>query len=290
MSYVQKGIILAGGSGTRLFPLTKAISKQLLPVYDKPLIYYPLSTLMLSGIREILIITTLDAREQYKNLLGNGRQLGIDISYKIQDEPRGLPEAFTLGEEFMDGQPVCLILGDNIFHSNKLINTHIIPNLKLNGATIFGYRVNDPQRYGVIELDGQQHIKSIEEKPSEPKSNLAITGLYLFDQNVCEIARALRPSKRNELEIVDVIKHYQNKNSLTVEVLGRGIAWLDTGTHEAMLTASTFVEILEKRQGLKIACIEEIAYQQNWITKSDLWSLIAKYPQTDYRRYIESLL
>ena len=218
MSNVQKGIILAGGSGTRLFPLTKVISKQLLPVYDKPLIYYPLSTLMLSGIREILIITTPDAHEQYKNLLGNGNQFGIDISYKIQDEPRGLPEAFILGEEFIDGQPVCLILGDNIFHSNKLINTHIIPNLELNGATIFGY-INDPKRYGVIELDEQQQIKSIEEKPSNPKSNVAITGLYLFDHNVCAIARTLRPSKRNELEIVDIIKHYQDKRNLRVEVL-----------------------------------------------------------------------
>lgn len=282
----MKGIVLAGGSGTRLFPLTQFISKQLLPVYDKPMIYYPLSTLMLSGIRDILIITTQRDSFMFEKLLGNGEKLGINITYKIQEKPNGLPEAFVLGEEFIGNHRVCLILGDNIFHADTFINKHIIPNLEGNMATVFGYNVRDPQRYGVVEFDKNKKVLSIEEKPINPKSNYAITGLYIFNNDVVEIAKNLKPSLRNETEIVDVMKHYLSKNNLKVELLGRGVSWLDTGTHKSLHEAATYIEVLENRQGLKIACLEEIAYDKGYISKNDLIKLAQPMKKNDYGKYL----
>jgi glucose-1-phosphate thymidylyltransferase len=286
----MKGIILAGGSGTRLYPLTKAASKQLLPVYDKPMIYYPLATLMLADISEILIITTEEDNKRFTDLLGNGDHLGINISYEIQDKPGGLPEAFIIGEDFIGDDRVCLILGDNIFHSDRFINQHVVPNISNDKSVIFGYRVRDPERYGVVEVDADFNIVSIEEKPENPKSNYAITGLYMFSNDVCQVAKNLTVSSRGELEIVDVIKHYLGKGELKLETLGRGIAWLDTGTHESLLDASNFIEVLENRQGLKISCIEEIAHQKGWISDAQLESIAKSLEKNSYGEYLMSCL
>lgn len=286
----MKGIILAGGSGTRLYPLTKAISKQLLPVYDKPMIYYPLATLMLADISEILIITTREDNQKFLDLLGNGDDFGINISYEIQEKPGGLPEAFIIGEKFIGNDKVCLILGDNIFHSDRFINHHVIPNINNDKSVIFGYRVSDPERYGVVEVDSDFNILSIEEKPVNPKSNFAITGLYIFSPDVCQISKNLIASPRGELEIVDVIRHYLERGELKLEVLGRGIAWLDTGTHESLLDASNFIEVLENRQGLKISCIEEIAYQKGWISDAQLEHMARSFQKNTYGQYLMSLL
>jgi len=286
----MKGIILAGGSGTRLYPLTKSVSKQLLPVYDKPMIYYPLATLMLADITEILIITTEEDNERFIDLLGNGDHLGVNIAYEIQDKPGGLPEAFIIGENFIGDDRVCLILGDNIFHSDRFINQHVVPNISNDKSVIFGYRVRDPERYGVVEIDAESNILSIEEKPKKPKSNYAITGLYIFNSDVCQVAKALTVSPRGELEIVDVIKHYLEKGSLKFETLGRGIAWLDTGTHESLLDASNFIEVLENRQGLKISCVEEIAHQKGWISNAELEVIAKSLKKNAYGEYLMSLL
>jgi glucose-1-phosphate thymidylyltransferase len=286
----MKGIILAGGSGTRLYPLTKSVSKQLLPVYDKPMIYYPLATLMLADITEILIITSREDNQRFIDLLGNGDHLGINLSYEIQDKPGGLPEAFIIGENFIGDDRVCLILGDNIFHSDRFINQHVLPNINNDNSVIFGYRVRDPERYGVVEIDAQSNIISIEEKPKTPKSNYAITGLYIFSSDVCQVAKALTVSSRGELEIVDVIKHYLEKGSLKLETLGRGIAWLDTGTHESLLDASNFIEVLENRQGLKISCVEEIAHQKGWISDEELEDIAISLKKNAYGEYLMSLL
>lgn len=286
----MKGIILAGGSGTRLYPLTKAVSKQLLPVYDKPMIYYPLATLMLADISEILIITTEEDNQRFIDLLGNGDHLGINISYEIQDKPGGLPEAFIIGENFIGNDRVCLILGDNIFHSDRFINQHMVPNINIDRSVIFGYRVKDPERYAVVEIDEDFNILSIEEKPENPKSNYAITGLYIFSSDVCQVAKTLTVSSRGELEIVDVIKHYLEKGELKLETLGRGIAWLDTGTHESLLDASNFIEVLENRQGLKISCVEEIAHQKGWISDAQLEFIAKSIKKNTYGEYLMSLI
>jgi glucose-1-phosphate thymidylyltransferase len=284
-----KGIILAGGSGTRLYPITKGLSKQLLPVYDKPMIYYPLAILMQANIKDILIITSESDNKNFLNLLGDGSELGIKISYEIQHKPNGLPEAFVIGEKFIGDSRVCLILGDNIFYSDRFINNHLIPNLNEERSVIFGYHVRDPERYGVVEFDEHFNVLSIEEKPIIPRSNYAITGLYIFDNDVVQVAKQLNVSKRGETEIVDVIQHYKNEGKLKVELLGRGIAWLDTGTHQSLLQASNFVETLETRQGLKIACIEEIAYQTGLITKQQLKTLAEKLKSNEYGKYLLNL-
>ncbi len=287
-----KGIILAGGTGSRLYPTTMSVCKQLLPVYDKPLIYYPLSVLMLANIKDILIITTSKDIDNFKNLLQDGKQLGINISYKVQNEPNGLPEAFILGEDFIGNDNVCLILGDNIFYGNGLED--ILKNVqealnKNNGATIFGYYVKDPTRYGVIEFDKNKVI-SIEEKPNNPKSNYASTGLYFYDNSVIEIAKNLKPSARGELEITDVMKHYLSKNRLNLKLLGRGFAWLDTGTHESLLEASEFINVIEKRTGQKIACLEEVAYRKGWINKNDIVELAKPLLKNEYGQYLMSII
>ena len=276
----MKGIILAGGLGSRLHPLTKVVSKQLLTIYDKPMIYYPLSTLMLAGIKDILIITTLKDNHLFKILLGDGSQLGINIEYAIQEKPSGLPEAFVIGENFIGNNNVCMILGDNIFHSDTFINKYLIPSFEKNISTIFGYYVNEPERYGVVELDDKNNILSIKEKPDSTKSNYAVTGLYVFDKNASEIAKELSPSKRGETEIVDMLNHYLSNKMLKAELLGRGVTWLDTGTHKSLHDASSYIQVLEERQGLKIACIEEIAYQKKYISKNQLRNLAEKFLYT----------
>jgi len=282
----MKGIILAGGSGTRLFPLTSFISKQLLPVYDKPMIYYPLSILLLAGIKEVLIITTPESNEMFIKALGDGSQLGIKIIYKIQMEPNGIPEAFIIGKDFIKDDKVCFILGDNLFYGESFINKHILPNFKVDQAVIFGQSVSDPKRYGVVDFDNEFNIKSLEEKPLIPKSNYAISGIYIFDKNVYEIAKNLKPSNRGETEIIDILNHYLKNNNLKLEVLNRGVSWFDTGTHKSLLEASTFVEVLEKRQGLKIACLEEICYQKGYISKSDLINLAKPMKNSSYGEYL----
>ena len=285
----MKGIILAGGSGTRLYPATKVISKQLLPVYDKPMIYYPLSALMLAGIREILIISTPQDTPKFEQLLGNGSNWGIKLQYKIQPSPNGLAEAFILGEKFIGSDSVCLILGDNIFYGQGF-TTLLQKSFSINeGAIIYSYQVSDPKRFGIVELDKNLEVKSIEEKPTNPKSNLAITGIYFYDNKVIELAKNLEPSSRGELEITSINQEYLKKNLLKVEILGRGFAWLDTGTAESLLEAGQFVQTIEKRQGYKIACLEEIAYNNSWIGKDQLIKIAKSLNNSDYGNYLKKM-
>ncbi|MBD5069143.1 MAG: glucose-1-phosphate thymidylyltransferase RfbA [Lactobacillus sp.] len=282
----MKGIVLAGGSGTRLYPITRGISKQLIPVYDKPMIYYPLSTLMLAGIRDILVISTPEFTPLFENLLGDGSDFGINLSYKVQEKPNGLAEAFILGKDFIGDDSVCLILGDNIYYGSGLSQLLKDAAAKEKGATVFGYHVNDPERFGVVEFDQNQHALSIEEKPAEPKSNYAVTGLYFYDNDVVKIAEALKPSERGELEITDVNKEYLKRGSLDVKLMGRGYAWLDTGTHDSMLEAASFIATIEKRQNLQVASLEEIAYRQGWISKERLIELAQPMKKNDYGKYL----
>jgi len=285
----MKGIILAGGSGSRLFPITKGISKQLLPIYDKPMIYYPLSVLMLSKIKEVLIITNPEYIDLYENLLGDGSKLGMKIEYKIQEKPRGLSDAFIVGEEFIGNDSVCLILGDNIFYGQGFVPKLQNACENKNGATIFGYYVNNPKEFGVVEFDENGNVISLEEKPEKPKSHYAIPGLYYYDSSVVERAKNLKPSARGELEITDLNREYLNENKLKVELLGRGFAWLDTGTYDGLANASEFVKTIQKRTGLNIACIEEIAYRNKWISKDDLMNLGKELDKTEYGQYLLSI-
>jgi glucose-1-phosphate thymidylyltransferase len=284
----MKGIVLAGGAGSRLDPITRVASKQLQPVYDKPMIYYPLSTLLSAGIREILLISTPEDVPRFRTLLGDGNQWGMDLTYRIQDEPRGIAEAFLIGADFIGEDNVALILGDNIFHGDIGLESAVLDFG--GGATIFGYPVRDPQRYGVVELDAGGRVASLVEKPSDPRSNLAVPGLYLYGSDVVEITRALEPSDRGELEITDVNLAYNDRGLLTVLRLERGIAWLDSGTHESLLDASNFVATIERRQGLKIACLEEIAFQRGYIDEGSFRSLVESMPHSNYREYLERLL
>jgi len=282
----MKGIILAGGYGTRLYPLTKSVSKQLLPIYDKPMIYYPLSTLMLAGIRDILIISTPEDQKLFVSLLGDGSKLGINIEFSVQEKPTGLPDAFIIGEKFIEDENVCLILGDNIFHSDTFINKYLKPSFEKNVPTVFGYHVSDPKRYCVIDFDKKLNILSIEEKPITPKSNYAVTGIYVFDKNAPAIAKNLKPSLRGETEIADMLKFYHSNKNLDLELLGRGVSWLDTGTHKSLHEASSYIEVLENRQGLKIACLEEIAFQKGYISKDELLLIAETMPKSEYSEYL----
>lgn len=282
----RKGIILAGGSGTRLHPLTLITSKQLIPVYDKPMIYYPLSTLMLSGIRDILIITTPADQQAFKKLLGDGSRIGINLSYAIQENPGGLAQAFIIGRDFIGDDPVCLILGDNIFYGEGMPDAMNAVSTKTEGATVFGYWVKNPAQYGVVEIDKNSKPVNIVEKPEEPKSNWAVTGLYYYDNQVVEISANLKPSARGELEITDVNKEYLKRGQLSVELLGRGTAWLDAGSHDSLLDAANFIETLEKRQGLKIACVEEVAYRMGYINRDDLIKLGSALSKNEYGKYL----
>lgn len=287
---ITKGVILAGGRGTRLYPLTMAVSKQLLPVYDKPMIYYPLTTLMLAGIRDILLISSPEDIGQYKRLLEDGSQWGIRLTYCVQPYPGGLPQAFLLGEDFLNGQGCALILGDNIFYGSSLSSMVQAAVALDTGGTIFAYRVKDPERYGVVEFNERYQVLSLEEKPRTPRSHYAVVGLYFFDSTVVEKARTLVPSARGELEIIDLIRLYLNEGSLEVHPLGRGFAWLDTGTHEALSEAGTFIEVVQKRQGLMIACPEEIAYRSGWIDKNSVCRVIGRLGRSDYALYLEGML
>lgn len=287
MTGIKKGIILAGGAGSRLYPLTLVASKQLQPVYDKPMIYYPLATLMMAGIQNILIISTPQDTPRFEALLGDGSRWGIKLSYKVQPEPKGIAQAFLVGEEFIDGDAVCLILGDNIFYGQRDFSK-IIKEFQ-SGATIFGYTVHDPERYGVVEFDENGKAISIEEKPKKPKSNYAVPGLYLYDQNITQITKSMKPSARGELEITDVNVEYLRRGQLNVVALGRGVAWLDTGTHTSLLEASHFIGTLEMRQGLKIACLEEIAYRMGYVDKKKMKQVIEETPKSSYRDYLERI-
>jgi glucose-1-phosphate thymidylyltransferase len=286
----MKGIILAGGSGTRLYPLTKAISKQLLPVYDKPTIYYPLSTMMLAGLREILVISTPRDLPMIKELLGDGSRLGMQLSYAEQAKPNGIAEAFLIGEKFLNGSAAGLILGDNLFYGHAMSQLLQKAVAREEGASVFAYHVNDPERYGVVEFDKAGKAISIEEKPKEPKSNWAVTGLYFYDKSVCQMTKTLRPSKRGELEITDLNKMYLESGKLHVETFGRGVAWLDTGTHESLLSSSHFVQTIEERQGLKIACIEEVAFSKGFITAEQLVRLAEEAPSSGYSLYLKNFI
>ncbi|WP_349745222.1 glucose-1-phosphate thymidylyltransferase RfbA [Roseateles cavernae] len=286
----RKGIILAGGSGTRLHPATLAMSKQLLPVYDKPMVYYPLSTLMLAGIRDILLISTPQDTPRFEALLGDGRRWGLNISYCVQPSPDGLAQAFILGKDFIDGAPSALVLGDNIYYGHDFQGLLSNATAQTSGASVFAYHVTDPERYGVVEFDAQQQALSIEEKPKAPKSNYAVTGLYFYDSQVCDIAAAIKPSPRGELEITDVNAQYLKQGQLQVEIMGRGYAWLDTGTHDSLLEAGQFIATLEKRQGLKVACPEEIAFRSGWITAEQLEALAKPLLKNGYGQYLQKLL
>ena len=286
----RKGIILAGGSGTRLYPVTQVISKQLLPVFDKPMIYYPLSTLMLAGIREILIISTPDDTPLFQKLLGDGSKWGLKISYSIQNAPNGLAEAFIIGESFLNGSPSALVLGDNIFHGYAFEKILESVDMRKEGATIFAYHVNDPERYGVVEFDDNKMAINLDEKPKNPKSNFAIPGLYFYDDKVVEYAKKIKPSERGELEITDLNQMYQEEKNLSVEIMGRGYAWLDTGTHESLLEAQQFIQTIEHRQGLKISCPEEIAFYKNWITLDELEELANPMSKNGYGQYLMRII
>ncbi|MEO7066650.1 MAG: glucose-1-phosphate thymidylyltransferase RfbA [Rhodanobacter sp.] len=289
MSLTQKGIILAGGSGTRLYPITRAVSKQLLPVYDKPMIYYPLATLMLAGIREILLINTPHEQEMFQRLLGDGSQWGLDIHYAVQPSPDGLAQAFTIGRSFIDGKPSCLVLGDNIFYGVGLSERLKRAASREQGATVFGYWVKDPERYGVAEFDAGGRVIGLEEKPAQPKSHYAVTGLYFYDSRVCDYAAALKPSVRGELEITDLNRCYLDSNTLHLEQLGRGFAWLDTGTHESLMEAGNYIQTVENRQGLQVCCPEEIAFNNGWIDTEQLLRLAAPLAKTGYGQYLQQL-
>lgn len=285
----RKGIILAGGSGTRLYPVTQAVSKQLLPVYDKPMIYYPLATLMLGGIRDILIINTPHEQMLFERLLGDGSQWGLNINYAVQPSPDGLAQAFLIGRQFIDGSPSCLVLGDNIFYGEGLTERITRASSQADGATVFGYWVTDPERYGVAEFDEQGNVIGLEEKPTNPKSHYAVTGLYFYDPNACDYAASLKPSARGELEITDLNKRYLSEGKLRMEQLGRGYAWLDTGTHESLIEAGNYIETIEKRQGLKVCCPEEIAFMNGWIDNEQLQRLAAPLIKTGYGQYLSRL-
>ena len=286
----RKGIILAGGSGTRLYPVTQVVSKQLLPIYDKPMVYYPLSTLMLAGIRDILVISTPDDTPRFQQLLGDGRKWGMNLSYAVQPSPDGLAQAFIIGKSFIGDSLSSLILGDNIFYGHDFSEQLQRASAKQDGATVFAYRVHDPERYGVAEFDAAGKVISLEEKPTKPKSSYAVTGIYFYDKDVCKLAADLKPSPRGELEITDLNRLYLERGDLSCEVMGRGMAWLDTGTHESLLEASQYIEIIERRQGLKVACPEEVAYRQGWIGAAEIEALAAPMLKNSYGQYLIAML